>query len=132
MSMTDPIADLLTRIRNASMAGHKRLSMPSSKLKREIVRVLQENHYVRGFAEQPDNRQGRLLVRLRYTPSQTPVFRGIARLSRPGLRRYASCEEIRTHNRRMGMTVVSTSRGVMNGEQAVSQGIGGELLCQVW
>lgn len=132
MSMTDPIADLITRIRNASMAGHKRLAVPSTRIKREIVRVMLENHYLRGYAEQPQSPQDQLLIRLRYTPTQGPVLTGLRRLSKPGLRRYATRDEIKTHNRRMGLTIVSTSRGVMSGEQAVSQGIGGELLCEVW
>ncbi|MCH9020402.1 MAG: 30S ribosomal protein S8, partial [Proteobacteria bacterium] len=83
-------------------------------------------------AEQPQSPQDQLLIRLRDTPTQGPVLTGLRRLSKPGLRRYATRDEIKTHNRRMGLTIVSTSRGVMSGEQAVSQGIGGELLCEVW
>ena len=132
MSMTDPIADLITRIRNASMAGHKRLAVPSTQIKREIVRVMLENHYLRGYANQAKSPQDQLLIRLRYTPTQGPVLTGLRRISKPGLRRYATRDEIKTHNRRMGLTIVSTSRGVMSGEEAVGQGIGGELLCEVW
>jgi small subunit ribosomal protein S8 len=106
--------------------------VPGSKFKREIVRVLHENHFIRGFAEQAADPRPLLHIRLQYTPSQEPVFRGLRRISRPGLRRYADCEEIRSFNRRMGLVIVSTSRGVMSGEQAVAEGIGGELLCQVW
>lgn len=132
MSMTDPIADLLTRIRNASMAGHKRLTVPSTNLKREVVRVMQENNFIRGFAEQAGGVQSTLHIRLRYTPSQEPIIRGIQRVSRPGLRRYANCEEVRQYNRRMGIVVVSTSRGIMSGDEAIAVGIGGEILCHVW
>jgi len=132
MSMTDPIADLLTRLRNANAAGHKRLSIPLSKLKTNLVRVMHEHHYIRGYAEQPGERQGQLLVRLRYTPTQEPVINGLERISRPGLRRYATCDELKAFNRRMGMAIVSTSRGLMSGKQAVAEGIGGEVLCRVW
>jgi len=130
--MTDPISDLLTRIRNASRVGHKKVSIPSSRLKREVVRVLQENHYVRGFAEVANDRQNELVVRLRYTPEQEPVITGIRRLSRPGLRRYATKEKIRARSRQLGVTVVSTSRGVMTSQQALRAGLGGELICHVW
>ncbi|HEX9750410.1 MAG TPA: 30S ribosomal protein S8 [candidate division Zixibacteria bacterium] len=132
MAVTDPIADLLTRIRNASSAGHKRLSLPSSKLKREVVRVLNDANFLRGFAEQPATPQNQLLVRLRYTPTQEQVINGLERVSRPGLRRYITCDKLRSMNRQMGLTVVSTSRGVMSGRQAVEHGIGGEILCRVW
>jgi small subunit ribosomal protein S8 len=132
MAVTDPIADLLTRIRNASSAGHKRITVPSSKLKKEVVRVLNDANFLRGFAEQPASPQNQLLVRLRYTPTQDRVINGINRVSRPGLRRYATCEQLRKLNRQMGVTVVSTSRGIMSGRQAVDAGVGGELLCRVW
>ncbi|MEW5702679.1 MAG: 30S ribosomal protein S8 [Candidatus Zixiibacteriota bacterium] len=130
--MTDPIADLLTRIRNASRAGHKRVTVPSSRMRREIVRILQENHYVRGFTEQAAGPQGELVIRLRYTPEQEPVISGLRRLSRPGLRRYASREQLQKKARQLGVTVVTTSRGVMTSQQALAQGVGGELLLHVW
>ena len=132
MSMTDPIADLLTCIRNASTARHKRLTVPASTLKREIVRVLHENYYIRGFAEQPAEPRPLLHIRLQYTPAQEPVFHGLRRVSRPGLRRYVDSAQVKAFNRKMGMVIVSTSRGVMSGEQAAAEGIGGELLCHVW
>jgi small subunit ribosomal protein S8 len=132
MSMTDPIADLLTRIRNASRAGHKRVSIPTSRLKREVVRILQENHYIRGFAEQDEGGHPQLVVRLRYTPQQEPVITGIRRVSRAGLRRYADKDRIRAATRQLGVTVVTTSRGVMTARQALQEGIGGELICHVW
>ncbi|MBI3873058.1 MAG: 30S ribosomal protein S8 [candidate division Zixibacteria bacterium] len=132
MSMTDPIADLLTRLRNASRAGHKRVSVPSSRMKRDIVRLLQDSHFVRGFSEQPAGPQNELVIRLRYTPEQEPVITGIRRLSRPGLRRYATRDKVKELNRRLGVTIVTTSRGVMTTQQAMREGIGGELLCHVW
>jgi small subunit ribosomal protein S8 len=132
MSMTDPISDLLTRIRNASGAGHKRLTVPGSRMKREVTRILQENHYIKGFTEQADNKQNNLVIRLRYTPDQEPVITGLRRLSRPGLRRYADKDQLKIINRQLGVTVVSTSRGVMTVRQALEAGVGGELLCHVW
>jgi small subunit ribosomal protein S8 len=130
--MTDPIADLLTRIRNASSAGHKRLKVPSSRMKREVVGVLLKHNYVRGFTEEKDNRQNELVIRLRYTPEQEPLITGLRRLSRPGLRRYATLDQLRIVKRRLGLTVVTTSRGVMSTGEAVNEGIGGELICHVW
>jgi len=130
--MTDPIADLLTRIRNASRAGHKRVTVPSSRMKREIVRILQDNHYVRGFSEQVESPQNQLVIRLRYTPEQEPVISGVRRLSKPGLRRYATSEELRKAARQVGVIVVTTSRGVMTSQQALAHRVGGELLLHVW
>ncbi len=132
MSMTDPIADLLTRIRNASRAGHKRVSLPSSRLRREVVRVLHENYYLRGFVEVPAVPQNQLVIRLRYTPQHESVITGLKRVSRPGLRRYGNAKDVHGIGRQLGVTVVSTSRGVMTDKEAAQQGIGGELLCRVW
>lgn len=132
MSMTDPIADLLTRIRNASTAGHKRLAVPATQLKQDVVRVLHENYFLRGFAIQPESPQDQLLIRMRYTPTHEPVISGLQRVSRPGLRRYANTDQLRKLNRQMGVMVISTSRGVMSGKQAAEAGIGGEVLCRVW
>ena len=130
--MTDPVADLLTRIRNAAMANHKRMEIPVSQLKREVVRVLGENGYIRGFAEVPGRPSGTLIVKLRYTPQNVSVITGIERVSRPGLRRYAGLDELRTINRRLGTVILSTSRGVMTGRAAQEEGVGGEVLCRVW
>lgn len=132
MSMTDPLSDLLTRIRNASGAGHKRLTVPSSRMKREVARILQENHYIKGFTEQSDGKRNNLVIRLRYTPDQEPVITGLRRLSRPGLRRYAGKVQLKIVRRQLGVTLVSTSRGVMTVPQAIEEGVGGELLCHVW
>jgi len=132
MSVTDPIADFLTRIRNAYGAGHKRLTVPSSRMRREVARVLHENNYVRGFAEIPATPQNQLVVRLRYTPKQEPVITGLQRVSRPGLRKYADAQELRDMRRRLGTAIVSTSRGVMTDVEASELGVGGEVLCRVW
>ena len=132
MSMTDPIADVLTRVRNASRAGHKRLTVPSSRMRKEVMRILAENHYIRGFAEQGDAKKPELVIRLRYTHEQDPVITGLRRLSRPGLRRYVGKDRLHVINRQLGVTVVSTSRGIMTAGEALDEGVGGELLCHVW
>lgn len=133
MSMTDPIADLLTRVRNASKAHKVAVDVPASNIKREIVRILQEKNYIRDIVELPDSKQGILRVYLRYSRGDEPVLKGIQRVSRPGLRRYLDAEEVRqsTFNQR-GMTVVSTSGGVMSNFEAAQKGIGGEVLLRCW
>ncbi len=133
MSMTDPVADLLTRIRNGSKAKKNAVDCPASNLKREILRILQENHFIRDVVELPDNKQGILRIYLRYSKGDVPVLKGINRVSRPGLRRYMNAEEVRqtTFNTR-GMMVVSTSHGVMSNQNASQKGVGGEVLLRCW
>jgi small subunit ribosomal protein S8 len=132
VTMTDPISDLLVRIRNAARAGHKRVEVPASTLKREVVRVLHENHYIRGFAEVAQPVQNKLVIRLRYTPQKESVITGLERVSRPGLRRYGNAVDVKGLGRQLGMTIVSTSHGVMTDQEATQRGVGGELLCRVW
>ena len=132
MSMTDPIADLLTRIRNASKAKKKKVDIPASNIKREIARILEENHFIGKTIEIKDNRQGILRVYLRYTKTDDPIIRGIQRVSRPGLRRYVDSEKLVRMRNQMGMTVVSTPKGLMTDEEARHEGIGGEAICYVW
>lgn len=133
MSMTDPVADLLTRIRNGSKAEKNAIDVPASNLKREIVRILLENKYLRDVVELPDNKQGILRIYLRYSKGDEPVLKGITRVSKPGLRRYFSSEDVRlsVHNSR-GMLVVSTSQGVMTNFDAAKRGVGGEALLKCW
>ena len=133
MSMTDPVADLLTRIRNASRVKKNAVDVPASNLKREIIRILQENRFIKDVVELPDNKQGIMRVYLAYNKGDTPVLHDIQRISRPGLRRYADADEIRlsTFNSR-GITVVSTSQGVMTNFDAKQKGIGGEVLLKCW
>jgi small subunit ribosomal protein S8 len=133
MSMTDPIADLLTRIRNAYKAHKVAVDVPASGIKREIVRILQEKKYLKDHMELPDNKQGLLRIYLLYSAGDVPVLRGIQRVSRPGLRRYFDAEKVRqsTFNQR-GMTVVSTSSGVMTNFDAAQKGVGGEVLLKCW
>lgn len=133
MSMTDPVADLLTRIRNGSKARKPAVDIPASNLKKEIIRILQEHRYVRDMVELPDNKQGILRVYLRYSSGDIPVIKGIQRVSKPGLRQYWGNDKIKlaTHNQR-GMMVVSTSQGVMTHFDAAKRGIGGEVLLRCW
>src|SRR6185436_18755832 len=124
MSMTDPIADFLTRVRNGLHADRDEVEMPASNFKAEIARILQEQGYVEGFEVEP-GRVGRVLrVRLKYTEDRKPVIQGIERVSKPGRRRYVQAG--------MGTTIVSTSRGVMTGHEARRAGVGGELVARVW
>jgi len=133
MCMTDPVADLLTRIRNGSKAQKNAIDVPASNLKREVVRILTENHFLRDVIELPDNKQGILRIYLRYSTGDVPVLKGIQRVSKPGLRRYMGVGEVKrsTHHIR-GMMVVSTSQGVMTNFDAAKRGIGGEALLKCW
>lgn len=131
MSMTDPIADMLTRIRNALHAGHKRVDMPPSKLKIEVARKLQEGHFIESVKFIDDGRHGFLRIYLKYTPDGRPVIRELRRVSTPGRRRYVSASEIPQLRGGLGMAIVSTSRGVLSGREARAAGIGGELLAVV-
>ena len=132
MSMSDPISDLLTRIRNASAARHKDLTVPSSKVKREIARVLTEEGFIESWATAPDGVQETLSMRLKYVEGRTPVVSGLKRISKPGLRVYARKTEIPRVLGGLGLVVLSTSRGIMTGSQARKLNLGGEVLCYVW
>ena len=132
MGMTDPIADMLTRIRNASAAKHRSVDVPASKLKREIARVLAENRFIDNFAHIEDNKQGVLRLYLRYQEENKNIIRGLERVSKPGLRHYASKERVPSVLRGLGIAIVTTSKGVMTDREARTAGIGGEVLCKVW
>ena len=133
MSMTDPVADLLTRIRNGSHARKPAVDVPASNVKREIVKILKENNFLKDFVDLPDNKQGILRVYLLYSAGDTPVIRGLQRVSRPGLRKYADAEEVRstTFNTR-GISLVSTSNGLMTNFDAARKHVGGEILLRCW
>ncbi len=133
MSMTDPIADLLTRIRNGSKAHMNAVDVPASNLKRDIIGILKQHKFVKDVVDIPDNKQGILRVYLRYVAGDTPVLNGIQRVSRPGLRRYFDAGETRqsTFNTR-GMLLLSTSSGVMTNFDAAQKGVGGEVLLRCW
>jgi small subunit ribosomal protein S8 len=132
MNVTDPIADMLTRIRNASAARHRELSLPSSRVKREIARILAEEGFIDGFETQPDGPQEKLVVRLKYVEGRTPVVTGLKRISKPGLRVYARKTEIPRVLGGLGLAILSTSHGIMTGNDARKQNLGGEVLCYVW
>ncbi len=131
MSMTDPIADMLTRIRNALRAGHRTVTIPGSKTKRRIAEILQQEGYIEGFEWFDDDRQGKLEVQLRWVGDQ-PAIEGISRVSTPGQRRYAGFKEIPKVRNGLGIMVISTPRGMMTDRAARKAGIGGELICCVW
>jgi len=132
MNTTDPIADLLTRIRNASAARHRELTLPSSRVKREITRILAEEGFIEGFNTAPNGVQDSLVIRLKYVEGRTPVVSGIKRISKPGLRVYARKTEIPRVLGGLGLAILSTSRGIMTGQQARKLNLGGEVLCYVW
>jgi small subunit ribosomal protein S8 len=132
MNTTDPIADMLTRIRNASAARHKDLTVPSSKVKREIARVLTEEGFIESWTTAADGVQETLSMRLKYVEGRTPVVSGLKRISKPGLRVYARKTEIPRVLGGLGLAILSTSRGIMTGSQARKLNLGGEVLCYVW
>jgi len=132
MSMTDPIADMLTRIRNGIQSHHERVELPASKLKVEIARILKNEGFIRNYNLVKAEAQGTLRIDLKYSPSGEPVIHGIERISRPGRRVYRNKQEIPSVLGGLGLAIVSTSRGVLSGQEAVKNGVGGEVLCQVW
>ena len=131
MQTTDPIADYLTRLRNAIQSRHKRVDIPASNMKRAISKVLAENNFISGYTEIPDNKQGVIRVALRYTDGVSAIS-GLKRVSSPGLRVYAPTDEIPLVWNGLGIAVISTSKGVMTDKQAKAQKVGGEVLCHIW
>ncbi len=131
MSITDPIADLLTRIRNACRAKHRRVDVPASKLKSAVVKILMEQQYIANFTVLTDGKQGILRINLRYHEGK-PVIKGIRRVSKPGLRQYRRQDELPRVLGGLGTVIISTSKGVMTGAQAKKENIGGEVLAYVW
>jgi small subunit ribosomal protein S8 len=131
MNTTDPIADFLTRIRNAIRARHKRVDIPQSGLKRELAKILVEQKYISSYSELKDNKQGVLRVSLRYTDGVSAI-NGLLRVSKPGLRVYTPASKLPRVLNGMGTAVISTSKGIMTGKQAREQNVGGEVLCHIW
>lgn len=131
MTMTDPVADYLTRIRNAVLAKHKRVEIPASNLKRELTKLLVDQKFISGFTEAKDTPQGTIRIQLKYTDGQ-PVIAGLRRVSKPGLRKYANATEIPRVLGGLGIAIVSTSRGLMTDKQARLAKVGGEVLCEIW
>jgi small subunit ribosomal protein S8 len=132
MTMTDPIADMLTRIRNASQAGHPVVEMPSSNVKVAIAEVLRDEGYIKGYTVQGDPPKKTLRLELRYAGRREPVLTGLRRISKPGLRVYAGADEIPRPYGGLGVAILSTSKGVMSGGKARRMRLGGEVLCHVW
>ena len=132
MSMTDPIADMLTRIRNANKALHESVEIPSSKMKYAIARILREEGFIKHFKYIRNKKQGVLKVFLKYGPNRERVINGIVRVSKPGLRRYCGAQEIPRVRGGMGIAIVSTSKGIMTGRRSQKEDVGGEILCNVW
>jgi small subunit ribosomal protein S8 len=131
MSMTDPVADMLTRIRNACSAGHRRVDVPASKLKVELARLLQENHYIAEYKMLDDGGRGLLRLYLKYH-NELPVIRELRRVSTPGLRRYVKCRDLPRVKNGLGMAIVSTPKGLMSDRDARQAHVGGELVALVW
>ncbi len=130
--MTDPVADMLTRIRNGMRARHAKVDIPASNIKTELARILKEEGYVQNYKRIADDKQGVLRVFLRRTDDGSEVIVGISRVSRPGCRVYVAKDEIPKIQGGLGINIISTSRGLMTGRQAVREGVGGEILCNVW
>jgi small subunit ribosomal protein S8 len=135
MSMTDPVADVLTRIRNALAASHQTVEVPSSKLGTQIARILKEQGYISAYEARPPERGHageRIEITLRYTEDRRSVITGLRRVSRPGRRTYVDARHIPKVQGGMGTTIVSTSRGVMTGHEARQAGVGGEVVAEIW
>ena len=132
MAVSDPIADMLTVIRNGCKARKKKVEVPASGFKREILRVLLEEKFISNFRYIEDNKQGRLRVYLRYTDDEASVISGIKRISTPGLRSYAGGKEVPRVQGGLGVAIITTSQGIMTDKEAKKRGIGGEIICHVW
>jgi small subunit ribosomal protein S8 len=130
--MTDPIADMLTRIRNASKAKQEKVDIPSSKLKIEIAKILKDEGYVKNVKLVKDRRQGLIRVYLKYAEGEMPVIQGLKRISRPGRRIYAGNDSIPKVLAGLGTAIMSTPRGIQTGKQAKKANVGGEVICHVW
>ena len=132
MHITDPIADLLTRIRNASHAHHTSVDCPASNMKKAIAQILVDEGYLKSMSVTDDDKQGVIHMTLKYNEDKTPVISGIRRVSKPGLRIYTSCDKIPKVINGLGISIISTNQGVMTGRQAKAQSLGGEVLAFVW
>ena len=131
-SVTDPIADLLTRIRNASRAGHEQVEIPGSRLKLEVVKILAQEKFIRGYQFIQDDKQGIIRVFLKYGAKRQPVLTGLKRVSKPGLRVYTPAEKLSRVQNGMGIAILSTSRGLLPDRECRRQHVGGEVICHVW
>lgn len=132
MQITDAIADLLTRIRNASSAKHASVDVPASKMKKAICEILVNEGYIAGYTVTEDNKQGMIHITLKYGENKTPAITGLRRVSKPGLRIYANCAEMPKVMGGLGIAIVSTNKGIMTDKDARKQNVGGEVLAFVW
>lgn len=132
MAMSDPLADMLTRIRNAGMVGHEKVMVPLSKIKQGMAEILKQEGFIDAYEIVEDNKQGMLKITLRYDENNVRVISGIRRKSKPGRRLYVKYDQIPKVMSGLGVAILSTSKGVMTDKQARSQQVGGELLCEVW
>ena len=132
MSMSDPIADMLTRIRNAGSARHETVDIPNSKMKKAIAEILLEEGYIKSFQLIDDGTQGVIRITLKYLPGKEKAIQGLRRVSKPGLRVYAGADELPQVLRGLGIAIISTSKGIMTDKKARAQHVGGEVLAFVW
>ena len=132
MTMTDPIADMLTRIRNANMVKHETVDVPASNMKKELARILLEEGFVRGYDVIEDEKQGIIRIQLKYGQSGERVIQGIKRISKPGMRVYTNAYEVPKVLRGLGISMISTSKGILTDRQARKENVGGEVICYVW
>ena len=132
MTMTDPIADMLTRIRNANTVGHETVEIPASKMKKAIAEILKEEGYIEDFDVIDDNKQGIIKVTMKYGANKEKVITGIKKISKPGLKVYAKANDVPRVLGGLGIAIISTSKGVVSDKEARKMGVGGEVICYVW
>jgi small subunit ribosomal protein S8 len=132
MTMTDPIADMLTRIRNANTVGHATVEIPASKMKKSIAGILADEGYIKGFDVIDDSKQGILRIQMKYGADKERVISGIKKISKPGLKVYAKSDEVPKVLGGLGIAIISTSNGVISDKEARKLGVGGEVICYVW
>ena len=132
MSMTDPVADMLTRIRNANIAGHASVDIPASKMKKNIAEILLKEGYIKGFEVEEKDPQSVIHIEMKYGPAKTKVITGIKRISKPGLKVYAKKDELPKVLDGLGIAIISTSNGLITDKEARKLGVGGEVICYVW
>ena len=132
MHITDTIADMLTRIRNANAAKHDTVDIPASNMKKAIAQILLDEGYIKSFQILEDSKQGVIHITLKYGPNKSQVITGLRRVSKPGLRIYSSCEEMPRVMKGLGIAILSTSKGIMTDKQARANNVGGEVLAYVW
>ncbi|MGI6722328.1 MAG: 30S ribosomal protein S8 [Anaerovoracaceae bacterium] len=132
MTMTDPIADMLTRIRNANTAEHDTVDVPASKIKKSIAGILADEGYINGFDVIDDDKQGTIRINMKYGPDKEKVINGIKKISKPGLKVYAKASDVPKVLGGLGVAIISTSNGVISDKEARKLGVGGEVICYVW